>query len=269
MHHDRRRAQEHAYHADPLYYEGRADGLLASATDGTPGAVAAFERAGAPLTAAGARAVVAAEHGYDGWADLLEHVAALASSDDPFLVAYRAVEAHDVEALAAALDAAPDVVREVGTNGNDLLGMAAYTCDERTVGLLLERGADVAHAQRPRLDGAAPGRVRRAGAADAAAARRGGAGRGWRRAGRAGRRSSSRCSGARRGPPSCWRRGRSRRATCASPPGSATSRCSPSCSRRRALRRRPRAPRAGSTARTAASRPGRRAPTPPRSSTRR
>ena len=137
---------EHAYHADPLYYEGRADGLLASATDGTPGAVAAFERAGAPLTAAGARAVVAAEHGCDGWADLLEHVAALASSDDPFLVAYRAVEAHDVEALAAALDAAPDVVREVGTNGNDLLGMAAYTCDERTVGLLLERGADVAHA---------------------------------------------------------------------------------------------------------------------------
>ena len=138
--------RQHAYHADPLYYEGRADGLLASASDGTAGAVAAFERAGAPLTAAGARAVVAAEHGYDGWADLLEHVAALESSDDPFLVAHRAVEAHDVEGLAAALDAAPDVVREVGTNGNDLLGMAAYTCDERTVGLLLERGADVAHA---------------------------------------------------------------------------------------------------------------------------
>ena len=137
---------EHAYHADPLYYAGRAEGLLASAQDGTEGAAAAFARAGAPLTDAGARAVVAAEHGYDGWADLMEHVAALATSDDPFLAAYRAVEAHDVDALAAVLDASPGVVREVGTNGNDLLGMAAYTCDERTVGLLLERGADVAHA---------------------------------------------------------------------------------------------------------------------------
>ena len=29
-----------------------------------------------------------------------------------------------------------------GTNGNDLLGMAAATCDERLVALLLERGAD-------------------------------------------------------------------------------------------------------------------------------
>jgi ankyrin repeat protein len=30
-----------------------------------------------------------------------------------------------------------------GTNGNDLLGMATATCDERLVALLLERGADV------------------------------------------------------------------------------------------------------------------------------
>jgi len=136
---------QHAYHADPLYYEGRAEGLLASAQDGTDGAAAAFARAGAPLTAAGARAVVAAEHGCDGWADLLEHVAALATSDDPFVLAYRAVEAHDVDGLTAVLDASPGVVGEVGTNGNDLLGMAAYTCDERTVALLLARGADVAH----------------------------------------------------------------------------------------------------------------------------
>jgi ankyrin repeat protein len=34
-------------------------------------------------------------------------------------------------------------VRERGTNGNDLLGMAGATCDERLVALLLERGADV------------------------------------------------------------------------------------------------------------------------------
>ena len=134
----------HAFHADPAYYEDRAAGLLASARDRTAGAVAAF--GSAPLTDAGARAVVAAEHGCDGWAELLDRVAVLPRSEEPFVLAYRAVEAHDVGALRAVLDTAPDVVRAEGTNGNDLLGMAASTCDERTVGLLLERGADVAHA---------------------------------------------------------------------------------------------------------------------------
>ena len=43
------------YHADLRYYEERASGLLASARDGTPDAVAAFADAGAPLTEAGAR----------------------------------------------------------------------------------------------------------------------------------------------------------------------------------------------------------------------
>ena len=33
---------QHAYHEDVEYYEGRAEGLLASAVDGTPGAVALF-----------------------------------------------------------------------------------------------------------------------------------------------------------------------------------------------------------------------------------
>jgi hypothetical protein len=44
---------QHAYHEDLDYYEGRADGLLASAQDGTDGALAAF--ADAPPTKAGAR----------------------------------------------------------------------------------------------------------------------------------------------------------------------------------------------------------------------
>ena len=40
---------QHAYHEDLEYYEGRAEGLLASAVDGTPGAVALFgERAAHP-----------------------------------------------------------------------------------------------------------------------------------------------------------------------------------------------------------------------------
>jgi ankyrin repeat protein len=131
---------EHAYHDDLEYYEGRADGLLASAQDGTPGPVAAFERFDAPLTRAGARAVVARAHGFGSWQALRRHVATLRDAGEPFARAYRAVEAHDADALRAELDRFPDLVAARGTNGNDLLGMAAG--DQRLVDLLLDRGAD-------------------------------------------------------------------------------------------------------------------------------
>jgi ankyrin repeat protein len=133
---------QHAYHEDLEYYEGRAFGLRASAEDRTPGAVAAFERAGAPLTEAGARAVVARAHGFASWGALRRHVATLRDGGEPFARAYRAIEAHDVDGLRAELDRFPDLVAAKGTNGNDLLGMAGATCDERLVALLLERGAD-------------------------------------------------------------------------------------------------------------------------------
>jgi ankyrin repeat protein len=129
-----------AYRSDPEYYEGRAEGLLASARDGAAGAAAAFARHGAPLTAAGARAVLAAEHGQPDWDALLRHAADL--GDAPFPAAYRRIEAHDVDGLRAELDREPGVVHARGTNGNDLLGMATATCDERLVALLIERGAD-------------------------------------------------------------------------------------------------------------------------------
>jgi ankyrin repeat protein len=132
------------YHSDPEYYEGRAEGLLASARDGTEDAVAAFARHDAPLTLDGARSVLAQEHGLADWAALNDHL--IRPDDDPFVRAYRAVEGHDLDALKVVLDEHPDVVAAVGTNGNDLLGMAGGTCDERTVALLLERGADVTHA---------------------------------------------------------------------------------------------------------------------------
>jgi ankyrin repeat protein len=135
---------QHAYHEDFEYYEGRAYGLLASAEDGTEGAVAAFERHGAPLTQDGARIVVAREHGCDGWEELRRHVAGLRESGEPFAAAYRAIEAHDVDGLRALLDRSPELVTAVGTNGNDLIGMAGGTCDERLVAVLLERGADPA-----------------------------------------------------------------------------------------------------------------------------
>ena len=69
---------EHAYHEDLDYYEGRAYGLHASARDGTASAVAAFERWDAPVTEAGARAVVARRHGFASWAALRRHVAGAA-----------------------------------------------------------------------------------------------------------------------------------------------------------------------------------------------
>jgi ankyrin repeat protein len=134
---------QHAYHEDLEYYEGRAFGLHASAQDGTPGAVAAFERWKAPVTDGGARAVVARAHGFASWGALRRHVAALREAGEPFARAYRAIEAHDVDALREQLDRFPGLVAAQGTNGNDLLGMAAATCDERLVALLLERGADL------------------------------------------------------------------------------------------------------------------------------
>jgi ankyrin repeat protein len=137
---------QHAYHEDLEYYDGRAYGLLASAEDGTEGAVAAFARHQAPLTRDGSRAVIAREHGFPSWPALRRHVAGLRESGEPFARAYRAIEAHDVERLPALLDLFPELVHARGTNGNDLLGMAGATCDERLVAILLERGADVTRA---------------------------------------------------------------------------------------------------------------------------
>jgi ankyrin repeat protein len=133
---------QHAYREDVDYHDGRATGLLASAQDATPAAVAAFRRWGAPLSPAGARLVVAREHGFASWAALRGHVRSLAASGEPFACAYRAVEARDVAALGSELDRFPRLVAARGTNGNDLLGMATATGDERLVALLLERGAD-------------------------------------------------------------------------------------------------------------------------------
>ena len=52
----------------------------------------------------------------------------------------------DVDGLREQLNRFPSLVAARGTNGNDLLGMATATCDERLVALLLKRGADPARA---------------------------------------------------------------------------------------------------------------------------
>jgi ankyrin repeat protein len=135
-------ALEHAFHEDLDYYEGRADGLLASARDGTPAALTRFEQTQTPLTPAGARALVARRHGFETWAALRRHVATLREDGHPFARAYRAVEARADGTLRQLLDRFPELVTARGTNGNDLLNMATATGSTKTVALLLERGAD-------------------------------------------------------------------------------------------------------------------------------
>lgn len=128
------------FRADLDYYAERAYGLLASAQDETPTAVAEFTRLGQPLTRAGARTVVARSHGFGGWQALAHHLRGL--SFEPFAVAFQLIEARDIDGLAAHLDRFPDLVSRKGTNGNDLLGLAAGTCDERLVQVVLSHGAD-------------------------------------------------------------------------------------------------------------------------------
>jgi ankyrin repeat protein len=117
---------EQPFRTDLAYYEGRADGI--ATTSG--------------ITVEEARNELARRHGLAGWDELAAHVARMAGGEEPptpFVLAYRAVEACDRAGLAALLDEHPELVRQRGTNGNDLLGMAG---DLGLVRLMLDRGAD-------------------------------------------------------------------------------------------------------------------------------
>ena len=117
---------EQPFHTELDYYEGRAHGIA------TTGGVSVAE----------ARRDLAARHGFASWRELRRHVEAMQSGEEPptpFVLAYRAVEENDRDTLGELLDRFPELVAQRGTNGNDLLGMAA---DLEIVSLLLERGAD-------------------------------------------------------------------------------------------------------------------------------
>ena len=117
---------EHPFHDDLEYYEGRASGIASVRG----------------VSLAEGRRDLAARHGFSTWRALRDHVEAMRSGvvpPTPFVLAYRAVEAHDRARLIELLDRFPDLVVQRGTNGNDLLGMSG---DLSIVSLLLERGAD-------------------------------------------------------------------------------------------------------------------------------
>jgi len=116
---------EQPFHADVDYYDDRAAGL--ATVEG--------------ISIDDARLELARRHGFASWDELRAYVEEL--PETPFVLTYRAVEARDRDALAAVLDEHPDLVDARGTNGNDLLGMAASNADLASVRLLLERGADV------------------------------------------------------------------------------------------------------------------------------
>jgi len=118
---------EQPFHTDLDYYEGRAYGIATVSG----------------MSLADARRDLARRHGLSSWAELTRRVRALASGKappTPFIVAYRAVEDGDLEQLRALLDEHPELVRQRGTNGNDLFGMSG---DLDVARLLLQRGADV------------------------------------------------------------------------------------------------------------------------------
>ena len=118
---------EQPFHTDLEYYEGRAFGIATVSGASLPDA----------------RRDLAQRHGLSSWGELTRRVQALASGKEPatpFMHAYRAVEDRDLERLRALLDEHPELVRQRGTNGNDLFGMAG---DLALTRLLLARGADV------------------------------------------------------------------------------------------------------------------------------
>lgn len=109
----------------------------------------------ATFTEADARLVYAREHGFDTWDDLIRRVNLLASSTnpeatEPFLAAFRALEAGDLATLTSLLQRHPSLARERGTNGNTLLNLAVSLAARSNlnpglamIDALLAAGADV------------------------------------------------------------------------------------------------------------------------------
>jgi ankyrin repeat protein len=154
---------------DLSWYEDRARGLVSAHQAGLVNAFepirqwhprfrqASDEEVGrAPFSLADARLVYARQHGSPDWARFEERIQSFGdgAARPPFMAAFEALRARDVELLRELVESHPDLVRARGTNGNSLLNLAcsfaSRTCDEDVrrlsldaVRLLLAAGADV------------------------------------------------------------------------------------------------------------------------------
>ncbi|HET6171200.1 MAG TPA: ankyrin repeat domain-containing protein [Gaiellales bacterium] len=150
-------ALTHAFVDEIGYYEDRAEGLRSVVESGLENGIAivrayhpalpeASEAEIRALSPEDARLVLAREHGFSSWAAFRRHISSLADSGEPFRRAFRAIQARDAKTLGELLDRYPGLVTARGTNGNDLLGLAASAeCgrrDKTIVRDLLARGAD-------------------------------------------------------------------------------------------------------------------------------
>src|SRR5215469_10792343 len=109
----------------------------------------------APFSEADAQVVYAREHGFETWGELAQRVNVLASTanpeaTEPFLAAFRALEARNVEALNSLLNRHRGLAQQRGTNGNTLLNLAVSLARRASVDVaaasihaLLAAGANV------------------------------------------------------------------------------------------------------------------------------
>jgi ankyrin repeat protein len=108
-----------------------------------------------PFTEEDGRLVYAREHGFETWDDLTNRVNLLArtadaATNEPFMMAFSALQSDNVAGFEALLRANPRLARERGTNGNTLLNLAVsfaakpdWKGGTSAIEALLAAGADV------------------------------------------------------------------------------------------------------------------------------
>jgi ankyrin repeat protein len=138
----------HPIETDLGYYEGKAAGLLSAHESGVREATAVFTRHLPEFSKPGrtldeARLAIARQHGFDTWETFGLHLQSLQEGGkEPFLRAFKTIQAADETGLIALLDRYPGLVDARGTNGNNLVGLATAMGRLPIVRRLLELGAD-------------------------------------------------------------------------------------------------------------------------------
>lgn len=149
---------QRVFETDIQYFEGRAEGLMRTLQDALPSSLRqvrqfhpAFANASdeeirrAALSLDDARLILAREHGFNSWRALQNHVRDLTSgkTTEPFLTAFHALKSGDMVAFAAVLKRDPSLPNALGTNGNNLLGLAGSFRRPEATRMLIAAGADV------------------------------------------------------------------------------------------------------------------------------